>query len=144
MVRAYSLIAGVGLFATGCETTDLGNDCPMEVPEIETAAGPSSVDYPSVVEVNTLFPCDSLTCVSAQGREPYCSRECVRDSNCPTAFECLEVTALEPFEDRRYCVWRACRVALECGDPETYDCIPGNYGPDAAPGLCGFREGAGG
>ncbi len=140
MARVQSAILILIVLTAACEANDLGTACPMEVPEIAENASANSVDFPSVVEVNTRFPCDSLTCVSTRGRDGYCSRECIGDSNCPAAFECLRVTELPPFEERSYCVWRACRVALECGDPETYDCIPGNYGPDAAPGLCGFRE----
>lgn len=126
-----------------CENDDLGTFCPMEVTPIEQPTDPLDVSFPSVVEVNTRFPCDALVCVSTLGREPYCSRECVSDSNCPSAFVCETVTELEPFAERSYCVWRPCTVQLECGDTSRYDCIQGNYGPDTSSGLCGLIQGGG-
>lgn len=135
LVAVLACVVTVG--ASACsDSSDVGNDCPMEAPSSDAATSDGS-QYPSIVEINTEFPCDSLTCVNTNGRHSYCSRECATDGNCPSAFECATVTAVGPLADRKYCVWRACRAQLECGDVSKYDCIEGNYGPLAAPGLCG-------
>jgi hypothetical protein len=128
------------LVLPGCaEDSDVGQACPMQVPEVdEVTQGATS--FPAVVEINTEFPCDSLTCASASGRPAYCTKECRSDRGCPTAFACRVVTTAGPLADRKYCVWRSCRAPLECGDVAEYDCIDGYYGPEAPPGLCGPKE----
>lgn len=129
------LCATALLTTTACDDDDVGDDCPME----ETLAGTPVVgtNFPANVEVNTEFPCDSLTCAAADGRTPYCTRECASDVDCPSAFECSPVMAIGPLARRNYCRWRECRAQLECGDVSKYDCIIGEYGALSAPGLCG-------
>lgn len=140
MTRFFA-IAVLGLvvaFVSGCNDDDVGTSCPqMQVPSGDNSASTSGSQYPADVEVNTEFPCDSLTCVVSSGREPYCSRECVSDVNCPSAFTCSVLSTIGPLANRKFCVWRGCRAQLECGDVSKYDCIEGAYGPLNPPGLCG-------
>jgi hypothetical protein len=121
--------------------SDVGQSCPVEAPAADSNSA-ASVSYPSIIEVNTGFSCDSLTCVSTAGREGYCTQECLSDQSCPSAFECRVVMQGGPMAGRRFCVWRSCWVQLQCGDVSTYDCISGNYGLEAPPGLCGRVEGS--
>jgi len=118
--------------------SDVGKSCPMSVPAA-TSEQPeaSSIDFPTYVEINTEFPCASMVCVAATGRSPYCSLECRSDDGCPQSFECRVVTETGPLAGKRYCVWRYCQVQLECGDVKKYDCLAGDFGPSAPPGMCG-------
>ena len=133
---------------TACaDKSDVGNACPMSGASEEASGSAAAVNYPTVVEVNALFPCASLTCVATMGRSPYCTAECRDDSMCPDAFECRVVVSKDSdlensagFSGRQYCVWRGCSMRLECGDPARYDCIAGNYGPEEPSGLCGPAE----
>lgn len=123
--------------ALGCETSDVGTDCPMDDLNAGTEEAPTS--SPEVVEINTLFPCASLTCVSTDGRAAYCSRECRRDSNCPPAFNCEQVISTGPLSDRSYCIWRNCKVDFECGDVNTYACERDETSTTQE-GKCTFKE----
>ncbi len=131
------LFCGALVLSACREQSDVGEACPMELPTADDTASESSVAYPATVEINTEFPCDSLVCVAMSGRPAYCTSECRADASCPDAFECRVVNETGPFAGRKYCVWRRCRVQLECGDVSKYDCIEGYYGPEEPPGLCG-------
>ncbi|MEL6340519.1 MAG: hypothetical protein AAFP04_14430 [Myxococcota bacterium] len=126
---------GLMLAAAACSDTDVGTECPIDDLNAATEDTPGS--NPEVVEVNTLFPCESLTCVSTDGRSGYCSRECRSDANCPSAFTCAQVVSIGPFSDREYCVWRRCQVDFECGDVETYAC---RDEPGSTLGRCDFSQ----
>jgi hypothetical protein len=139
---------GLGLLsAVACsDETDVGQRCPMEVPAATAPSDGASAIYPTVIEVNAQFPCDSLTCAATAGRSAYCTEACRSDRSCPAAFECRVVVEIDlalaeesAFARREYCVWRGCHVQLECGDVSRYDCVLGDYGPSAPPGLCGLR-----
>jgi hypothetical protein len=137
MNRYIAIAAMMAAVLTGCATDDdVGELCPMQAPS-STVGNETGSQYPRDVEINTDFPCDSLTCVNTDGRPSYCSRECQSDTGCPSAFLCQEVIAIGPLAGRKYCVWRGCRAQLECGDVKKFDCIEGNYGPLSPPGLCG-------
>lgn len=139
-LNRYIAIAAiaVAVFSGACsDDDDVGNDCPMQAPP-STGGNETGSAYPRDVEINTVFPCDSLTCVNTDGRPSYCSRECQTDTGCPAAFQCEEVISIGPLAGRKYCVWRGCRAQLECGDVKKYDCIEGKYGPLNPPGLCGL------
>jgi hypothetical protein len=126
----------IPLILLGCgKNSDVGVACPMQVPPPEQKPEAGAVDFPTYIEINTQFPCDSLVCVTTQGRDPYCSQECRSDSTCPGAFECRVVTDSGPLASKKYCVWRRCHVQLECGDVARYKCLEGNYGSDVT-GLC--------
>ena len=132
-------LVGLLFVAAACsDDSDVGDACPEMVVAPSDTSGSSAGGsaYPASVEINTEFPCDALTCVASSGQRPYCSRECNADENCPSAFECGVVTDVGPLSNRRYCKWRGCRAPLECGDISKYECVEGNYGPIAPPGLC--------
>jgi len=139
MVVAVLSLGSVGAACTNSD--DVGDACPMEVPP-PTTDNTGITNYPAVYEVNTEFPCDSLTCASTDGRDAYCTRACSTDGNCPTAFTCSNILSVNPNNESesvktKFCVWRGCRAQLECGDVSKYDCIEGDYGPTSPPGLCG-------
>jgi len=117
----------------------------MTVPGLNRNGSAAAVNYPVIIESNAQFPCDSLTCLTIEGRSPYCTMECMSDQSCPTAFSCQVVVPPQQtsanFAGRRFCVWRGCSFSIECGDVTKYDCIMGFYGPKAAPGLCGPKGG---
>ncbi len=133
---AIGLLCSALVGVSACNDDDVGKDCPMEAPPSNNGTATGS-QFPADVEINTEFPCDSLTCVNTDGRHSYCSRECDADVNCPSAFQCSVVMDIGPLAGRKYCVWRGCRAQLECGDVAKYDCIDGDYGPLQPPGLCG-------
>ncbi|MEO1171576.1 MAG: hypothetical protein AAFX94_05930 [Myxococcota bacterium] len=118
-MRSWGLALLV-LTASACSEDDIGTECPID--DLDASEEETPTSNPEVVEVNTQFPCESLTCVSTDGRTGYCSRECRTDANCPSAFTCEQVSPIGPFSDRTYCVWRSCRVDFECGDVNRYSC----------------------
>ena len=133
-MKHIALALILGLTALACTDDDIGADCELDDLNASTEETPTS--DPAVVEINTQFPCESLTCVSTDGRSGYCSRECRSDTNCPSAFSCEQVTDLGLFSDRTFCVWRSCRVDFECGDVNRYEC---RIDEGETEGVCDFN-----
>jgi hypothetical protein len=121
-----------------CGEENLGKSCPMDDLGADIHDPSQQNAYPEVVEIDARFVnCDHLVCVSTSGSPAYCSKECRTDAGCPKAFECRAVSLAGNFADRQFCVWRACRVAFECGDLDRYTCERPD-GEDT--GVCGLKE----
>lgn len=123
-VGAGLLLATTGLVLAACDSGDIGDVCDgMVVPDSQAPGGdPTRTEGAELVEYNVLFPCDEPVCVATLGRGAYCSKECDRNGQCPTGFECREVMQLGPFAGRNFCVWSVCAVDSDCGNPWVAGC----------------------
>lgn len=113
----------------GCGGSDIGRPCPQLLGN--TAANPlddNVLETPEIIEQSPSFPCHDLICVASAGRSPYCTASCEADKNCPRAFTCREVQTVGPFEGQKFCVWKNCESAADCGKGKC--CAPF---PDANP-----------
>lgn len=134
-----------GLFVAGCESDDIGDACPQMVVPIPSGATEEGdvlrAQASEIVEYSVEFPCEHSVCIATLGKTPYCSKECSKDTHCPTAFECRSVMDMGPFSNREYCAWRQCVDAEDCGNPFEYSC---EHSPELSlgknVGLCSFKN----
>lgn len=125
MIRRVACMT-ITAWGVGCATPDVGQSCPdMTVPfESHSTIGSdvAQAQSPEAVEFNVTFPCEHPVCVLTLGHEPYCSKECTHDGQCPTGFACRPVMTVGPFAGVQFCVWKPCNRDTDCGDPWEYGC----------------------
>jgi hypothetical protein len=100
---AASMIATLG--GVGC-SDDLGSPCKLKG---DVPSDPNVI----TVQYSPLHPCDSQTCISSQGRNGYCTRECELTAgddgsgDCPAKYLCAAPDELsEEFKDKLFCMKR--------------------------------------
>lgn len=83
------ILVGLGLIlAIGCETkTDVGEVC-SENPRIVSETMQPQISETRVVQDVAFERCAQFLCISVEGHNPYCTRRCRVDSDCPTHFIC--------------------------------------------------------
>jgi hypothetical protein len=121
---ALTLTLAAALIA--CEDNDIGRECTGMVVPVPSG-GSSEGDVmraqgSEIIEYNAQFPCSTTVCVATLGRGAYCSQECTRDEDCPSAFECREIMSLGPFAGQQLCAWKRCTSSGSCGDPDEFIC----------------------
>ena len=145
MIRRLPMLLLVALAAGACEDNDIGEVCKgMVIPNDGGASSEGDVmraEGSEIVEYNTEFPCESTVCVATLARGGYCSRECRKDANCPSAFTCRVIMDMGPFAEETFCAWRECEFSEDCGDIDKYACTEA---PELSLGevirLCSFRK----
>lgn len=89
------LLAGaIATFAlAACQSNDTGRCCTVtagrenEVQIPQPERGPDG-EPRDIVGVHPAFNCEELACVSFQGSQAYCTRQCEFADNCPEGFAC--------------------------------------------------------
>jgi hypothetical protein len=119
-VRSASLTAwcalglAVAIGSSACNNNDTG-DCCRVSPGRDGGLPPQPTFTDAGLPINDIrvdpaFICRTLTCVSFQGTEAYCTEECERTEDCPEGFSCQAVlqssagpdAGIRP--DQKFCV----------------------------------------
>lgn len=105
-------------FAAACETpNDIGEVC-SEIPRIVSETMQPQVGETRVVQDVAFERCAQFLCISVEGHNPYCTRRCQQDSDCPEHFICKHPVEFGPLsrvcdddggscEQADYCVRRS-------------------------------------
>ncbi|MBM64988.1 MAG: hypothetical protein CMH55_01985 [Myxococcales bacterium] len=106
------LCLSLGLCAA-CETpNDIGEVC-SEIPRIVSETMQPQVGETRVVQDVAFERCAQFLCISVEGHNPYCTRRCQVDSDCPEHFSCEHPVEFGPLS----------RVCADDGGP----CEPADY-----------------
>ncbi len=91
------IAAGMTLCAVGCEADPLYIDCPMsDAIKQACASQQSTTQLTCVVEQHPY--CNEAICAMWQGSDPFCSRTCSGDGDCPSGSTC------QTYLDINFCV----------------------------------------
>ncbi|MBN1962106.1 MAG: hypothetical protein JW841_14285 [Deltaproteobacteria bacterium] len=131
------------LFISSCEKDDIGKPCPQLLGDTEaTSDDESQTKTAEIVSYDPSFPCDELICIATSGRSGYCSKRCRDNSVCPDGFECREVQPVGEFAGQKYCAWKPCNTASDCGSKSDFCCQPVlGSGTAADMSYCAFKTG---
>ena len=150
MVRIEKIVLAASLLlCCSCDKSDVGRECPqlLNGANPTNPTSPAEIETAEVVEQNPAFPCDELICIATGGRAGYCSKKCRVDANCPEGFTCRTVQGVGPFAQDKFCAWKACERASDCGGDMCCVKVPGTSGdanlPDSAlkeSKLCAFSD----
>ena len=126
----YVLFAASTLLVA-CQEEDTGRCCEVLLSDASTAI--PSPEFPgdggiprNLVAQHPAFDCESLTCTSWQGSDPFCTRKCNAERPCPQGFECKAILESDPgmgasiSPDDTFCVRRNCESDIDC--PESMTC----------------------
>lgn len=107
----------------GCKRSDIGTDCPALLGGADPGAqGDTRSVTLEVVAQDLSFPCEEMICIATAGRPGYCSKKCREDAGCPQGFVCREIQPIGIFAGEKFCAWRPCATALECGKKGEFCC----------------------
>ena len=96
----------------------------------------------TVVAQDPSFPCEQLLCVAAGGNSGYCSKKCFDDSSCPGGFTCSEVEPRGLYAGQKFCVFKTCSTAQDCGSTAHFCCQQTAGSTDHQEiRLCAFKSG---
>ena len=117
----------------GCQTEDTGHCCRTLIADASSALPEPELGSDgglprNLVGQHPAYDCESLTCVSWEGSNPFCTRKCTSQRPCPLGFECRPVlessagagASIQP-EDT-FCVRRSCETDIDC--PDEFTCKP--------------------
>ena len=141
-------VFGLGFSSLACQTEDTGRCCETLITDASTAlptpefTGDGGIPRNQVGQ-HPAFDCESLTCVSWQGSQPFCTRKCTESRPCPQGFDCKPVlessagegASIQPSDT--FCVRRTCNFNADC--PEEFVCAPiqeVNADSESAPRHC--------
>ena len=126
-----------------CGSNDIGKPCPQLLNGATPAtSGDGQTETAEVVAYDPSFPCDELTCIATAGRPGYCSKLCRENSACPQGFECREIQPVGAFAGDKYCAWKKCQQASDCGNKSDFCCQKVlNSDPLADLSYCAFPSG---
>lgn len=127
----------------GCHHVDYGQPCPQLLngnSPITSTGDPTVSNTQEVVGENPGYPCQQLICVASGGTAGYCSGKCLDDSACPTGFDCRQVQSGGPYATTKFCAWKECTTARDCGSIHDFCCnsITG-ANPNQSYHLCSFK-----
>lgn len=134
-------LAAVVLLLAACDDHDLGQPCPELQANADATSGDGRAETQEVVEQNVAFPCDELICIATSGRDGYCSKKCREDAGCPAGFSCREIQPVGPFAGEKFCAWKSCEKASDCGNKDDFCCVPvPGSGPLEDLKFCDFKS----
>jgi hypothetical protein len=125
------LFGFVAMAGSACQTDDTGHCCQTVISDASSALPvpefPGDGGIPrNLVSQHPAFDCASLTCVSWQGSDPFCTRKCSPTRPCPLGYDCEPVLESSPGAganiqpDDKFCVRRTCTSDQDC--PEELRC----------------------
>ena len=136
------MVVALAIVSSACDSDDIGKPCPqLGVGEEDaTSADGSRLETQEVVGVDVSFPCEEFICIATDGRAGYCSKKCRNDAGCPDGFSCREIQRTGDFAGEKFCAWKRCEKASDCGNIDEFCCQDVDTQGIEELKLCGFEN----